>query len=74
MIYGADDRIRTGDLLLTKQLLYQLSYIGILESSTIFKIFKIGKFQIHGNLRKGVYIGEKRKIHFPPRGGVLLSV
>lgn len=30
MIYeaGADDRIRTGDLLLTKQLLYQLSYIG----------------------------------------------
>ena len=25
---GADDRIRTGDLLFTKQLLYQLSYIG----------------------------------------------
>ena len=26
---GADDRTRTGDLLITNQLLYQLSYIGI---------------------------------------------
>ena len=26
---GADDRIRTGDLLITNQLLYQLSYVGI---------------------------------------------
>lgn len=25
---GADDRIRTGDLLITSELLYQLSYIG----------------------------------------------
>ena len=25
---GADDRTRTGDLLITNQLLYQLSYIG----------------------------------------------
>jgi hypothetical protein len=25
---GADDRIRTGDLLITNQLLYQLSYVG----------------------------------------------
>ena len=25
---GADDRIRTGDLTLTKRLLYQLSYVG----------------------------------------------
>ncbi len=29
--YGAETRIRTADLLLTKQLLYQLSYFGILE-------------------------------------------
>ena len=26
---GADDRTRTGDLLITNQLLYQLSYIGL---------------------------------------------
>ena len=26
---GADGRIRTGDLLITNQLLYQLSYVGI---------------------------------------------
>lgn len=26
---GADDRIRTGDLLITNELLYQLSYIGV---------------------------------------------
>jgi hypothetical protein len=26
---GADDRIRTGDLLITNQLLYQLSYVGL---------------------------------------------
>ncbi len=25
---GADDQIRTGDLLITNQLLYRLSYIG----------------------------------------------
>ena len=25
---GADGRIRTGDLLITNQLLYQLSYVG----------------------------------------------
>ncbi len=28
--YGADARIRTADLLITNQLLYQLSYIGTL--------------------------------------------
>ena len=28
---GADGRTRTGDLLFTKQLLYQLSYVGILD-------------------------------------------
>jgi hypothetical protein len=27
---GADGRIRTGDLLITNQLLYQLSYISVL--------------------------------------------
>jgi hypothetical protein len=27
-IAGADGRIRTGDLLITNQLLYQLSYVG----------------------------------------------
>ena len=28
--YGADNRDRTGDLLITNQLLYQLSYVGLL--------------------------------------------
>ena len=31
-IYGAHDRIRTGDLFLTKEVLYLLSYVGILSS------------------------------------------
>src|SRR5215212_2194131 len=30
-VAGADDRTRTGDLLITNQLLYQLSYIGLQE-------------------------------------------
>ena len=29
LLYGAEERIRTSDLLFTKQLLYQLSYFGI---------------------------------------------
>ena len=29
LISGADGRIRTADLLITNQLLYQLSYIGL---------------------------------------------
>ncbi len=29
LIYGADARIRTVDLLITNQLLYQLSYAGL---------------------------------------------
>ena len=29
--YGADNRIRTYDLLITSQLLYQLSYVGIVK-------------------------------------------
>ena len=33
-IYGADDQIRTGDLILTKDALYRLSYISIL---TVFR-------------------------------------
>ncbi len=32
---GADDRIRTGDLYFTKVLLYQLSYVGAKNQSTI---------------------------------------
>ena len=28
-LYGADGRIRTGDLLITNQLLYQLSYTSV---------------------------------------------
>ena len=28
ILYGADDKIRTYDLMITNQLLYQLSYIG----------------------------------------------
>ena len=28
LLYGADDRIRTGDLILTKDALYRLSYIS----------------------------------------------
>ena len=27
--FGADERIRTADLLITNQLLYQLSYVGL---------------------------------------------
>ena len=29
VMYGADERIRTADLLITNQLLYQLSYVGV---------------------------------------------
>jgi hypothetical protein len=29
LIYGANDRIRTGDLLITSELLYQLSHVGL---------------------------------------------
>ena len=32
---GADDRTRTGDLLITNQLLYQLSYIGGLAGTRV---------------------------------------
>ncbi|MDQ5912956.1 MAG: hypothetical protein QG659_378 [Patescibacteria group bacterium] len=32
--YGAEDGIRTHDLLFTKQLLYQLSYFGTLVASS----------------------------------------
>ena len=31
---GADDRDRTGDLVLTKDVLCQLSYIGLRDSTT----------------------------------------
>ena len=32
--YGADNQIRTGDLILTKDALYQLSYISIRVSAS----------------------------------------
>jgi hypothetical protein len=35
---GADDRIRTGDLLITNQLLYQLSYVGLTLVSLSFAV------------------------------------
>ena len=34
-VFGADNQIRTGDLILTKDVLYQLSHISI--SSKLFK-------------------------------------
>ena len=34
---GADERNRTSDLLITNQLLYRLSYIGIMESGIVSK-------------------------------------
>ena len=33
--YGAHDRIRTGDLVLTKDTLYHLSYVGALQTYRI---------------------------------------
>ena len=35
LIYGADKEIRTPDLLITNQLLYQLSYIGLEDALTL---------------------------------------
>ena len=35
--YGADDRSRTYDRLITNQLLYQLSYISNVDQSIIYK-------------------------------------
>ena len=35
-LYGAESRARTGDLLFTKQLLYQLSYFGTKSRATIY--------------------------------------
>ena len=45
-LYGADDRIRTGDLILTKDALYLLSYISTLSfdnSDTISQVLKKSK-------------------------------
>ena len=50
---GADGRIRTGDLLITNQLLYQLSYIG--ENGVPWGTAE----------SRGVYLGEER---LPGRG------
>ena len=44
--YGADDRIRTGDLILTKDALYLLSYISTLSfdnGDTISQVLKKSK-------------------------------
>ena len=35
---GADDRNRTGDLLVTSELLYQLSYIGVASVSFLKRL------------------------------------
>lgn len=37
-ITGAENRIRTDDLLITNELLYQLSYFGIFQNLNIFRI------------------------------------
>ena len=42
-IAGADERIWTAGLLITNQLLYQLSYAGKMESNTVFDTEKQGK-------------------------------
>jgi hypothetical protein len=42
---GADERLRTPDLLITSQLLYHLSYIGILKRNT-FKTTRQGASQL----------------------------
>ena len=41
--YGADGRIRTACLLITNQLLYQLSYAGKMGFNTVFDTEKQGK-------------------------------
>ena len=40
-IYGATERSRTADLLITNQLLYQLSYGGVSVGNGIFNRFLI---------------------------------
>jgi hypothetical protein len=47
---GADDRIRTGDLLITNQLLYQLSYVGLTSLDQ-----KRSYFEASGNCYAGVF-------------------
>ena len=37
--YGADERSRTSDLLITNQLLYQLSYVGVLCGKTSGRLY-----------------------------------
>ena len=37
---GADDRIRTGDPLITNEMLYQLSYVG-LNTIELLKIYQV---------------------------------
>ena len=44
---GANDRIRTGDLFITSELLYQLSHIGALfYNIALFCVFVKGLFHI----------------------------
>ena len=40
-VVGATGRIRTGDLLITNQLLYQLSHISITDNNIISKFINI---------------------------------
>jgi hypothetical protein len=44
---GAHDRTRTGDPVLTKNVLYQLSYVGLVQLSTV-------NYQLSTNLVAGV--------------------
>ena len=39
ILYGAEDRTRTDDLLITNQLLYQLSYFGFYSDCTVALAF-----------------------------------
>ena len=45
-ITGAENRIRTDDLLITNELLYQLSYFGISQPFYILKSMTFGKRRI----------------------------
>ena len=42
--YGADDRSRTYDRLITNQLLYQLSYISNVDPAIIQLFFNLSRF------------------------------
>ena len=49
---GADSQIRTGDLILTKDALYRLSYISALSQSTTMLLYTWFGFLARGNFEK----------------------